>query len=275
MYVNENQQTLTKTFKKALYESIPIHVPQYVIYVENLPWAYRIVGIYIHKTYSKFGAHINCNIHTSCLSQFSLISILLNIKKALKHCDCRRTITNAYSQCIETDWGSLRQLRNLIIFLPRGMRSLFIGYCVWSFSHYPITDDHVVYIRGGYLDCSLPSQNTWSVWNTSTKMLQASILNFFSSNLVEKGAQKCKSSDFTDGPSATKSLKCLGSNEGVQHEAGGDNQSKRQNEKVGHKMLFLYSLHGTIQRIELPQNMCTLKKWSVPPNAKPKGYMYP
>ena len=48
------------------------------------------------------------------------------------------------------------------MFLPRGMRLLFIGYCVWSFSHYPITDDHVVYIREGYLDCSLPSQNTWS-----------------------------------------------------------------------------------------------------------------
>ena len=46
-------------------------------------------------------------------------------------------------------------------FFPRGM--LFIGYCVWSFSHYPITDDPVVYIQEGYLDCSLPSQNTWSV----------------------------------------------------------------------------------------------------------------
>ena len=46
---------------------------------------------------------IYCNIRTSCLSQFSLISILLNINKASKHCDCRRTITNAYGQCIETD----------------------------------------------------------------------------------------------------------------------------------------------------------------------------
>ena len=46
---------------------------------------------------------INCNIRTSCLSQFSLINILLNINKASKHCDCRRTITNAYGQCIEKD----------------------------------------------------------------------------------------------------------------------------------------------------------------------------
>ena len=44
---------------------------------------------------------INCNIRTSCLSQFSLISILLNINKASKHCDCRWTITNAYGQRIE------------------------------------------------------------------------------------------------------------------------------------------------------------------------------
>ena len=29
--------------------SIPIHVLQYVIHVENLPWAYRTVGIYVHK----------------------------------------------------------------------------------------------------------------------------------------------------------------------------------------------------------------------------------
>ena len=48
---------------------------------------------------------INCNIHTSCLSQFSLISILLNINKASKHCNCRQTIMNAYGQCIETDRG--------------------------------------------------------------------------------------------------------------------------------------------------------------------------
>ena len=148
-----------------------------MIHVENLPWVYRIVGIYVHKTYRKFGARINCNIRTSCLSQFSLISILLNINKASNHCHCRRTIRNAYGQCIEVDqgllhvWGS----RNLITFLPRRMRLLFIGYCVWSFSHYPITDDHVVYIREGYLDCSLPSQNTWSVWNASIKMSQASI----------------------------------------------------------------------------------------------------
>ena len=124
--------------------SIPIHVPQYLIHIENLPWAYRFVGIYVHKTYRKFGAHINCNIRTSCMSQFSLISILLNINKASKHCDCRRIITNAHSQCIEVDRGSLRGARNLIIFLPRGMRILSFGYCIWSFSHYPITDDHVV-----------------------------------------------------------------------------------------------------------------------------------
>ena len=59
----------------------------------------RIVGIYIHKMYRKFGGHTNCKIHLSCLSQFSLISILLNINKALKHCDCQRIITNAYGQC--------------------------------------------------------------------------------------------------------------------------------------------------------------------------------
>ena len=35
---------------------------------------------------------INCNIRMSCLSQFSLISILLNINKESKHCDCRRTM---------------------------------------------------------------------------------------------------------------------------------------------------------------------------------------
>ena len=154
--------------------SIPIHVPQYVIHVKKLPRAYRIVGIYVHKMYRKFGAHINCNIRTSCSSQFSLISILLTIYKALEHCDCQWTITNAYGQCIEADRGSLRGSRNLIMFFPRGM--LFIGYCVWSFSHFPITDDPVVYIQEGYRDCSLPSQNTWSVWNASTKMSQASIL---------------------------------------------------------------------------------------------------
>ena len=70
--------------------------------------------------------------------------------------------------------------------------------------------------------------------------------------------EKCKSSDFTECPSATKSLKCLGSNKDVQHEASGDNQTQRQNVKVSHKMLFLFSLPGTIQRIELPQNMCAL-----------------
>ena len=57
------------------------------------------------------------------------------------------------------------------------------------------------------------------------------------SNLVEKGAQKHKS-DFTEGPSATKSLKCFDSNEDVQHVPGGYNQSQRQNEKVGHKIVF-------------------------------------
>ena len=128
----------------------PDHVPKYVIHVENLPWAYRIVGIYVQKTYCKFGACINCNILTSCSSQFLFLSILLNINKASDHCDCLRTIKNVYGQCIETDRGSLRGSRNLIIFLPREMRLLFIGYCVWSFSHYPITDDHVVYIREGY-----------------------------------------------------------------------------------------------------------------------------
>ena len=80
-------------------------------------------------------------------------------------------------------------------------------------------------------------------------MSQASILSFYGSNLVEKGAKKCKSSDVTEGPSATKSLKCLGSNEDVQHKAGGDNQSQRQSEKDGHKMEFLYSLPSTIQCI--------------------------
>ena len=60
------------------------------------------------QNYGKFGACVNCNICTSCLSQFSLMSFLLNINKASKHCNCRRTITNAYSQCIETDRGSLR-----------------------------------------------------------------------------------------------------------------------------------------------------------------------
>ena len=33
--------------------SIPIHVLQYVIHVENLPRAYRIVGIYVHKRTKK------------------------------------------------------------------------------------------------------------------------------------------------------------------------------------------------------------------------------
>ena len=74
-------------------------------------------------------------------------------------------------------------------------------------------------------------------------------------HIAEKGSQKYKSSDVTEGPSATKSLKCLGSNEYIQHEAGGNNQSQRQGEKVGHKMAFC-SLPCTIQ----PQNMCTLKK---------------
>ena len=53
---------------------------------------------------------------------------------------------------------------------------------------------------------------------------------------ASKGRKMGKSSDFTEDPSATKSLKCLGSNEDVRHEAGSDNQSQRQNEKVGHKM---------------------------------------
>ena len=57
----------------------------------------RIVGIYIHKMYCKFGGHTNCKIHLSCLSQFSLISILLNINKALKHCDCQRIIMRTAS----------------------------------------------------------------------------------------------------------------------------------------------------------------------------------
>ena len=72
---------------------------------------------------------------------------------------------------------------------------------------------------------------------------------FFGSNLAEKGAQKRKSSNVTNGPSATNSLKCLGSNEDVQHNAGGDNQSQRQNKKVGQKITFLCSLPGTIQCI--------------------------
>ena len=73
-------------------------------------------------------------------------------------------------------------------------------------------------------------------------------LAFFGSNLAEKGVQNHKCSDVTEGPSATNSLN-LSSNEDVQHEVGGDNQSKRENEKVGHKMAFLYSLPGTIQCI--------------------------
>ena len=71
---------------------------------------------------------------------------------------------------------------------------------------------------------------------------------FFGSNLAEKGVQNRKSSDVTEGPSATKSLKCLGSNEDVQHEAGSDNQSQRQNERLVIKWCF-YSLPGTIQCI--------------------------
>ena len=67
-------------------------------------------------------------------------------------------------------------------------------------------------------------------------MSQASILSFFSSNSAEKGVQKRKSSDVIEGPSATKSLKCLGSNEDIQHKAGGNSQSQRQNEKFGHKI---------------------------------------
>ena len=62
-----------------------------------------LVGIYVHKTYRKIGAHINCNIRMSCSSEFLLISILLNIDKALKHCNCWRIITNAYGQFIEMD----------------------------------------------------------------------------------------------------------------------------------------------------------------------------
>ena len=77
----------------------------------------------------------------------------------------------------------------------------------------------------------------------------ASILSFYGSNLVEKGAQKCKSSDVTEDPSATKSLKCLASNENVQYEAGGNSQSQRQSKKVSHKMAFLYNLPSTIQCI--------------------------
>ena len=72
---------------------------------------------------------------------------------------------------------------------------------------------------------------------------------FFGSNLAEKGVQNRKSSDVIEGPYATKPLKCLGSNENIQQEAGGDNQSQRQNEKVSHKMAFLYSLPGIIQCI--------------------------
>ena len=186
--------------------SIPIHVPQYVIHVENLPWAYRIVGICVHKTYCKFGARINCNIRMSYSSQFSLISILLNINKASNHCDCWRTITNAYGQCIEADRGLLQGSRNLIMFFPRRMRLLFIGYCVWSFSHYPIADDHVVH----YL------AKTRGRFETLQQRCHK-LAFFFGSNLAEKGVQNHKSSDVTEGLSATKSLKCLGSNEGVQH----------------------------------------------------------
>ena len=78
---------------------------------------------------------------------------------------------------------------------------------------------------------------------------QQRCLSFFGSNLGEKGAQQRKSLDVTEGPSATKSLKCLGSNVDVQHKAGGDNESQRQSEKVGHKMAFLYSLPSTVQCI--------------------------
>ena len=63
---------------------------------ENDPWYLRTQNVPQIRC-------INCNIRASCLSQFSLISILLNIKKASKHCDCRWTITNAYGQCIEKD----------------------------------------------------------------------------------------------------------------------------------------------------------------------------
>ena len=158
-------------------------------HVENLPWGYRIVGIYRHKTSCRVCACIHCNICTSCSSQFSLLSILLNINKASKHWDCRRTITDVYGQCIRT------------------MPMVFFALS----NHWWLCG----YIREGYLDCSLPSQNRWSVWNTSTKMSQASILSFFGSNLVEKGAQKHKSLDVTKGPSATKSPNCLSSNEDV------------------------------------------------------------
>ena len=50
--------------------SIPIHILQYVIRVENLPWAYRIFGIYIHKMYQKFGTRINCNMRMACWVNF-------------------------------------------------------------------------------------------------------------------------------------------------------------------------------------------------------------
>ena len=80
-------------------------------------------------------------------------------------------------------------------------------------------------------------------------MSQASILSFYGKNLAEKGATKRKSPDVTEGPSATKSLKCLGSNEHIQHKAGSDSKSQRQSEKVCHKMAFLYSLPSTIQCI--------------------------
>ena len=75
-------------------------------------------------------------------------------------------------------------------------------------------------------------------------MSQASILSFYGSNVVKKGVKKRKSSDLTEDPSATKSLKCLGSNEDVQHKAGGDSQSQRQSEKDGHKMAFLYTFQN-------------------------------
>ena len=81
-------------------------------------------------------------------------------------------------------------------------------------------------------------------------MSQASILSFFGSNLVEKGAQKHKSLDVTEGPSATKSPICLSSNEDVQQETGGDTQSQRQSEKVGHKMAFLCTLFIQQQQYE-------------------------
>ena len=56
--------------------------------------------------YTKHNANSGHKLHrTSCLNQFSLISILSNINKASKHCDCRQTITNAYGQCIEMDLG--------------------------------------------------------------------------------------------------------------------------------------------------------------------------